>query len=633
MIEAERISYIRKNQNILRADTFTNLLNSVASSTSENSMMGNRIKLPSSFTGRVRYMIENYRDAMALCRVFGYPNLFLTFTCNPKWPQPKDVDQNICAEIPDEIKESELYQLVSDLMIHGPHGEKNPSRDDGRTVTKQGHELDNRSVVAYNPYLLKRYQAHLNLEWCNQVASISYLFKYINKGNDRITAHLCNSETDEIQEYYGCRYVSSCEAVWRIMKFDIHHHYPSIIRLPFHLEGQQQIIFDEEELNDEVLEKPSVNTSMFIEWMNCNASNQEARELTYVEFPKKFIWNKYNRIFNSYRDAYYDLGLLDDDKEYTEGIQEAFFGEGGHFVRKLFAQLLLSNTMSRPEVVFEKTFRFLSVDVVHPYRTVWILYLGGKTVVFGGDFRQILPVIQKGKREDIVDAPLNSYYLWDYVTVLKLTVNMRLCGIETDANTRSFAQWILDIGNGDVGESEDGVFDIEIPIDLLITDLDDPIGSIISTIYPDYLFNLGNPEYYQQRAIHAPTHEVVNIINYRMMMCLDGEERSYLSSDSICASQRDADFNSELYTTDFLNNIEVGGLLKHNLRLKIGVPVMLLRNIDQAGGLCNGTRLQIVHIGEKIIKAKILTGSNVGKITALSRMLIVPTDKRIPFRF
>ncbi|XP_071688591.1 uncharacterized protein [Rutidosis leptorrhynchoides] len=161
---------------------------------------------------------------------------------------------------------------------------------------------------------------------------------------------------------------------------------------------------------------------------------------------------------------------------------------------------------------------------------------GGKTVVFGGDFRQILPVIQKGKREDIVDASLNSSYLWDYVTVLKLTVNMRLCGIETEANTRSFAQWILDIGNGDVGESEDGVFDIEIPQDLLITDLDDPIGSIISTIYPDYLFNLGNPEYYQQRAILAPTHEVVNIISDRMMMCLEGEERSYFSSDGICAS-------------------------------------------------------------------------------------------------
>ncbi|XP_071736311.1 ATP-dependent DNA helicase PIF1-like [Rutidosis leptorrhynchoides] len=261
---------------------------------------------------------------------------------------------------------------------------------------------------------------------------------------------------------------------------------------------------------------------------------------------------------------------------------------------------------------------------------------GGKIVAFGGDFRQILSIIQKGTRQDIVGASLNSSFLWDYVTVLKLTVNMRLGGLgasSTDVDTRKFAEWILEIGNGNVGESEDGVFDIEIPKDLLITDSVDPIGSMISTIYPEYLLNLANPHYYQQHAILAPTHEVVDIINDRMMHCMEGEERSYLSSDSICASQRDTDFNSELYNTDFLNSIEVGGLPKHNLRLKVGVPVMLLRNVDQTGGLCNGTRLQVIELGERMIKAKILTGSNVGKITAISRMLIVPTDKRIPFKF
>ncbi|XP_071704649.1 uncharacterized protein [Rutidosis leptorrhynchoides] len=249
---------------------------------------------------------------------------------------------------------------------------------------------------------------------------------------------------------------------------------------------------------------------------------------------------------------------------------------------------------------------------------------GGKTVVFGGDFRQKLPVIQKGKREYIVVASLNSSYLWDYATILKLRVNMRLCGIETDADTRSFAQWILDIGNGDIGESEDGVFDIEISQDLLITDIDDPIGSFISTIYPKYLLNLGNPEYYLQREILAPTHEEVNIINDRMMMCLEGEKRSYLSSDSICASHRDVDFNYEQY-------IEVGGLPKHNLRVKIGVPVMLLRNIDQAAGLCNGTRLQIVHLGEnhqRKIFNWVKRGEDYSFITYAYR-----TDGKIPFRF
>ena len=45
---------------------------------------GKGIVLPSSFTGGPRYMIHNYQDAMAICRWAGYPDLFLTFTCNPK---------------------------------------------------------------------------------------------------------------------------------------------------------------------------------------------------------------------------------------------------------------------------------------------------------------------------------------------------------------------------------------------------------------------------------------------------------------------------------------------------------------------------------------------------------------------
>ena len=46
---------------------------------------GKRFVFPSSFTRSPRYMIENYQDAMAICRWVGYPNLFITFTCNANW--------------------------------------------------------------------------------------------------------------------------------------------------------------------------------------------------------------------------------------------------------------------------------------------------------------------------------------------------------------------------------------------------------------------------------------------------------------------------------------------------------------------------------------------------------------------
>ena len=73
---------------------------------------------------------------------------------------------------------------------------------------------------------------------------------------------------------------------------------------------------------------------------------------------------------------------------------------------------------------------------------------GGKVIVFGGDFRQILPVITGGTRQDIVHASLNSSYLWDHINVLRLTKNMRLradSGSTSTNDIKIFADWILKV--------------------------------------------------------------------------------------------------------------------------------------------------------------------------------------------
>ncbi|KAL3639574.1 hypothetical protein CASFOL_017481 [Castilleja foliolosa] len=53
----------------------------------DSSLQGKRVILPPTFIGGPRYMIRNYHDAMAICAWAGYPDLFITFTCNPKWPE------------------------------------------------------------------------------------------------------------------------------------------------------------------------------------------------------------------------------------------------------------------------------------------------------------------------------------------------------------------------------------------------------------------------------------------------------------------------------------------------------------------------------------------------------------------
>ncbi|XP_021981880.1 ATP-dependent DNA helicase pif1-like [Helianthus annuus] len=572
--------------------------------------------------------------------------------------------------------------------------------------------------------------------------------------------------------------------------------------------------------------------------MNNNDSEPEARELTYVEFPGKYVWKLKDRcwqprkthvsvgriysvspslgeayflrilltkvrgprsfeeiqtydgvVYPTFRDACYARGPLDDDNEYIECIKEANFTGNGNYLRCLFGTLLLSNTLSRPEVVWDKTWEFLSEDILYNMRKdtdirglvvsderiknitlskiekyllrngsslrrfspmpvpddesvihesnrlineelswdtdqlsaefnnlhnslnddqravfneimdavrsgnggvffcivinvassgiaslllsrgrtahsqfhipinlnedsvchikpnteianllneakliIWDeapmvhkhafealdrtlkdvlsvgdsrnseIPFGGKAIVFGGDFRQILPVVQNGSRQDI--------------------------------EIHEFAKWLLEVGEGNVGDGNDGEATIEIPNDLLITDSTDPIQSLIDFVYPSVLDRFKDRDYFSQRAILAPKNEVVHGINERLLALFPGEEVEYLSSDSICPTEEINDpLHQDLYNPEVLNSVKVSGLPNHRLVLKLGVPVMLLRNIDQQNGLCNGTRLQITRLGKRVIEAEILSGGNVGLRTYIPRINMIQSDKKIAFKF
>ncbi|XP_038684811.1 uncharacterized protein LOC119984775 isoform X1 [Tripterygium wilfordii] len=141
----------------------------------------------------------------------------------------------ISIKIPNESTESLIFETVKKFMVHGPCGVARPSspcmsdgrctkhypksfhqetmtdengfalyrrRDDGKTIFKNGHALDNRFIVLYNKVLLLQYQAHVNIERSNKSTTIKYLFKYINKGPDRSRAMLekdvlLNAPTEE----------------------------------------------------------------------------------------------------------------------------------------------------------------------------------------------------------------------------------------------------------------------------------------------------------------------------------------------------------------------------------------------------------------------------------------------------
>ncbi|GBN01893.1 hypothetical protein AVEN_137403-1 [Araneus ventricosus] len=88
-IEAERLLYIRLNQNKLRSEEYIHLKDAVATEKNVDDI-GKMVILPSTFTGSPRQMHEYAQDAMTYVRSYGRPDLFITFTCNPAWPEIKE---------------------------------------------------------------------------------------------------------------------------------------------------------------------------------------------------------------------------------------------------------------------------------------------------------------------------------------------------------------------------------------------------------------------------------------------------------------------------------------------------------------------------------------------------------------
>ena len=87
MIESQKLNYVRQHQQKLRVDNYMNLNAYNNESRTLGNKKGKRIILPSSFVGSRRYMEQLYFDGMAICGHIGFPDMFLTLTCNPAWPE------------------------------------------------------------------------------------------------------------------------------------------------------------------------------------------------------------------------------------------------------------------------------------------------------------------------------------------------------------------------------------------------------------------------------------------------------------------------------------------------------------------------------------------------------------------
>ena len=166
--------------------------------------------------------------------------------------------------------------------------------EDGGVEMQHNHRLlSNSWVVPYNPYLLLRYNCHINVEICASTKATKYLYKYIHKGGDRMMMRVYEDgeqiSRNEVRAFQDCKSFNASEAMWRLFEFPMSTRYPSVKRLPIHLEKEQQVLFGEDQPIEEVLERSGVTElTAFFQY---NADHPEV-STPYIHFPEYFIFDE-----------------------------------------------------------------------------------------------------------------------------------------------------------------------------------------------------------------------------------------------------------------------------------------------------------------------------------------------------
>jgi len=226
------------------------------------------------------------------------------------------------------------------------------------------------------------------------------------------------------------------------------------------------------------------------------------------------------------------------------------------------------------------------------------LPFGGKTVLFAGDFRQILPVVRRGTRAAIVASSIRHHHLWDVFERFSLTQNMRA------NNDADFAAWLLQLGNGQLPAVDGNVNTVEIPRNMVCD-----IANLIDFVYPQQM-SLANVDDFARKIILCPRNEDCRQVNRTVLQRVTGAARTYTAIDTVVADEVDEIAN---YPTEFLNSLEPDGLPPYRLTLVVGSVVMLLRNLDPKIRLCNGTRLVVTELRRNNFKARLLADAGEGQ--------------------
>ncbi|POM61708.1 Helitron helicase-like protein [Phytophthora palmivora] len=246
----------------------------------------------------------------------------------------------------------------------------------------------------------------------------------------------------------------------------------------------------------------------------------------------------------------------------------------------------------------DRTFRDIMDNATEPF--------GGKVIVFSGDHRQILSILKNTTGAETVKACFEASPLWGHLRQVHLTDNMCIITAPDPDNAvelAEFSDFFLQIGEvptSDDDYSSDGNAEVEFPNFSLLPrssgshrrDLIEPeedrrlrnAHALIDAVWPGIGDNDLPDPYFVDRAILAQINTSVRRINEMVAERLPGETKEYLSNDCL-----EGPGDESLFEPDFLNSLNFSGMPPHKMVLKVGAPIILIRNLNSDDGLCNWT--------------------------------------------
>lgn len=198
---------------------------------------------------------------------------------------------------------------------------------------------------------------------------------------------------------------------------------------------------------------------------------------------------------------------------------------------------------------------------------------GNKVILLGGDFRQTAPVVPRGSNAAIVETCIKQSTLWTQVHKLSLSQNMRITG------QNDFNKWLLQVGDGTPTNAENlGDDAIEIPDDMVCRE------DIVKQIFGEslHLNSEENIERAASKLILTPLNKETLNLNNQIINLIAAETITYKSIDNTSSEDLESAVN---YPEEFLNSLTPSGVPPHDLRLKVGTIIMLIRNLDPRRGL------------------------------------------------